>query len=651
MCIRDRIDVLEHEIDVVLTKAWTVEIIGEQVRGLAQSANLTSRLKAEKFVAVVRARMKTDPLTFTSFLTILRSSPSLGHLAVCLEEKICETYREPSPVAETVQSGPQSMLTSTPRSTPSKCPVSHESLPTLSQSAGTRWRHKPSKRPRARGSTGRTIPSGQAMPKLETRDETDEESGFLDEDSTTVERVDNVSDVLDDNENECEAMGSSNHHFGDSSTFPAPTEVANSGSDFKPFSEDTTGELETGTHAQEKSAEELEEESHNGEHGIQELHHNAVSQQQVVGGIQTTAEGWAEKAHFYIDQGAANEMYMVNKIEDLKENIAALQLLLDQRVETNAQKRHKMEEQIHIQEVDLENYQQMLGEKQRELDSLRAQRNEEVQAAEEKLQKEREEHKIEIEKVEEEVKSLQQQLGEKSTETKQLRLDYNELKRTTDEKIEELEQKLIAKTEEAAKLRDEYQQLEEKRRSEITQLESKYERKISELEELVQSQKEQARLKEENIKITLKNEYMEKEMQRLKDETELKLQIKDLKMELEQMHREEKARQHEQELKLRLEDQARQHKEDKAKLEQQIKIERTHSEIKIQEKQAQIDYKKELERLNSTSSTSSSEMSFSRSNTAGAEMDTITEEAAQLYIPHSDSEDSFYSCESELGSL
>ena len=118
----DLINVLQHEIDVVLSKAWSMEIIGEQVQSL-QSSSHSSRVKAQKFVHVIRDRIKTDPRTFDAFLTILRSTPSLGHLADGLEEKICQEHRIPSgsnSVADHDFGGVPNLqhpsMTSTPRS-------------------------------------------------------------------------------------------------------------------------------------------------------------------------------------------------------------------------------------------------------------------------------------------------------------------------------------------------------------------------------------------------------------------------------------------------------------------------------------------------------------------------------------------------------
>ena len=118
----DLINVLQHEIDVVLSKAWSMEIIGEQVQSL-QSSSHSSRVKAQKFVHVIRDRIKPDPRTFDAFLTILRSTPSLGHLADGLEEKICQEHRIPSgsnSVADHDFGGVPNLqhpsMTSTPRS-------------------------------------------------------------------------------------------------------------------------------------------------------------------------------------------------------------------------------------------------------------------------------------------------------------------------------------------------------------------------------------------------------------------------------------------------------------------------------------------------------------------------------------------------------
>lgn len=157
------------------------------------------------------------------------------------------------------------------------------------------------------------------------------------------------------------------------------------------------------------------------------------------------------------------------------------------------------------------------------------------------------------------------------------------------------------------------------------------------------------------------SDYKDKEIQRLKEENNLKLEITELKMQLAQketqvkeMEKEKQVRQCE----VKMEQQARQHEEEKAqlaskaeeekeKLKKEMELQHVQSEQKLQEVVA------ELQRLSSISSTSSNEMSLSRSNTglstyagsSGADKDdnnginTTTKGLVQLKISNSDKED------------
>ena len=396
--------------------------------------------------------------------------------------------------------------------------------------------------------------------------------------------------------------------------FPAEAE-----SDYKPFSNNTTGEPEVGAGQSEPNCElspgnaapRLIRPGH-------ETQHDPTSQQQVVGGVQsTTTEGWAAKATYFVNQGSKREVTNANEIEELKKTIASLK---------QKEGYYQVEQIVQDQKAELADCKKELAEKERELNLLQASLKAEVQAVEDKLQKERADHKRKIEKVEEEVKSLQCQLKEKTSEAENLRHEYDDLKKTTQATIRELKEKLIAKTKEATQLKDQYQRLEEKRKDEIAQLDKKYQQKISELKELVESQKEQARLKEQNLEMKLEKDYMGKEFQRLKDETDLKLKIKDLEMELaqkevklaqketqvEQMQKEEQARQHK-EVTAKMEKEKAKVEEEKAKVEQQMKLERSQSERRFQE---MVDsYEKQIQQLCFEPSTNSNEVSISRNNT------------------------------------
>ena len=328
----DLVDVIKHEIDVVLTKAWSLDIVGQQVRSLAQASQYTCRVKAEKFVAVIRARLKTDPQTFDMFLSILQSFPSLGHLAVCLNEKVCSEHR--SNLGGFSDSPP---MTSTPK---------HGTIPPSSVASGVD-NNSPSeyctrtpprargKKKKDRGSETHKTPQGtvlgQGMPKLALNETDNEESGYQDENSLAVDASPQLSDS--------ELIGgdlATNEiaHNGSRVSFEPPVEAE---LDYKPFSNSTHIEYEQQSR---QSENELPPRDASGIVS-QELRHNAATQQQVVSGsgMQTTAEGWAAKANYFINQGVARVSDMSNEIEELKKKIASLK----QQIDTNKDESSKVE--------------------------------------------------------------------------------------------------------------------------------------------------------------------------------------------------------------------------------------------------------------------------------------------------------------------
>ncbi len=657
----DLIDVLQHEIDEVLTTAWSVDIIGKQVRSLAAQSSLSCRVKAENFVAVIRDRLKTDPQTFDTFLKILKSTPSLKYLAEALDKKLCDQHR----ALTTDHLGGVPSMSSTPKSSTNS--QRRYGTPAASNNSGSEYhtRTPPRGQKKRRHSSSDTNgtrhgqSSGHGQPKLETRDDTDEESGFQEELNVTHQEAANIEQLNESEKVDGDTYADSNRP--DELSFKAPIEAQ---PDIKPFAKTTGVEPDV-------EAKSLPVEPDNDAAAVagvvgQGLQHDATSQQQIVSGhgIQATAEGWAEKANFYVNQGAAKEAEMATEIEELKMQIASMKQQADANKE-ESQRMEQMEKHIHGQKAELDDCKEKLVEKEEELKKLDEQRKADIEAATEELKKECDSHEQKIARVEEEVRSLQNQLLEKNAEADNLRhnvddlkKDYDELKKTTETQIQELNKQLMAKTKEATELKDQYQQLEESRKHEIEQIEQKYTREISELKELVESRKAEAHLKQENLEMKLEKEYQVKENQRLKEEHKLNIKIGELEMKLAkkemqiiQMQKEEQTRLCE-EATEKMEQQAKQHDEEKTKLkeemerkfEEQRSIERTQSEKRFQD---MVDnYEEKVRRMSSVSSTDSSEASLSmilRSNTGQSsnggkkdDMDTITEEAARLRISKSD---------------
>lgn len=72
------IDVLQHESNVIATKAWSKGLIGEE---LYHNSSITPREKVARVISAVSARMKVDKTAFDKFVEILKSDISLTYLA------------------------------------------------------------------------------------------------------------------------------------------------------------------------------------------------------------------------------------------------------------------------------------------------------------------------------------------------------------------------------------------------------------------------------------------------------------------------------------------------------------------------------------------------------------------------------------------
>ena len=222
------IDGLQHEIDEVLTKAWSADIIGKQVRSLAAQSSLSCRVKAEKFVTVIRDRLKIDPKTFDIFLEILKST-SFKYLAESLNERLCNQHRAPT----TDHFGGVSLqpsMSSTPKSSANSQP--HHRVPSASKPSNNGEYHTrtpPRGRKKRRNSSSDspvahgTQSSGYGQPKLDTRDDTDEESGFQEELNLTHQAAANTELLSESEKVDGDTYAASSRP--DELSFKAPIEV------------------------------------------------------------------------------------------------------------------------------------------------------------------------------------------------------------------------------------------------------------------------------------------------------------------------------------------------------------------------------------------------------------------------------------------
>ena len=90
----DLVQAISSEIDILINKAWSKDIIGQQQ--LSSSFDSTKSLyhKASALVSALVARMKFDNSAFGKFLDLLREVQSLGYLADRLENEVEKLSKE-----------------------------------------------------------------------------------------------------------------------------------------------------------------------------------------------------------------------------------------------------------------------------------------------------------------------------------------------------------------------------------------------------------------------------------------------------------------------------------------------------------------------------------------------------------------------------
>ena len=84
---------LMPEIDVVINKAWSKDLIGQQQLSVSMSSGYPAIQKARDFVSVIANRVKLQSNAFTDFQKLLRSVSSLSYLANKLDRELSATTR------------------------------------------------------------------------------------------------------------------------------------------------------------------------------------------------------------------------------------------------------------------------------------------------------------------------------------------------------------------------------------------------------------------------------------------------------------------------------------------------------------------------------------------------------------------------------
>ena len=608
----DLVGLLQYEIDVVLSNAYSTNLIGKQVKNTSK----TDTEKATLLLNVITERTKTDPGTFDNFLELLRSSSSLEHLAKCLEKKVrefhqCDVNGEQQTPSRGDSGSSQAADVSNDPSWTSVSTDEEESDGPDQQPNGNdqqyQTRRKRPKKSAPSSSKAATCRGAGGKSKLDA-DDTEYESGV----ATASEQV--PGDAMSDDESTVklhEAETFDGDGIPQAPMFPVNTPQSQSDGESL-----TVGDSVIPFAVQEQSADQTDPLiGECDQQPVSQSTHAQVSEQ-MLDGTSTLVHGtghaddseddWANRARYYVAIGASRETEKDKKIEELNQEKAKLEKELQEKEKKHAETIER-ETKEHQKQVDKLKVQ--LTEKENLLNTLQERRNTEIEVIERKFYQEKaqqeetlKEAKSEIENLKKQNSELEHSIAEKakavqtlSDEVEVQTQELEKLRETTRVKIVELEENLRAK-------HKEIEEFEAKKASEIGAIEEKFEEQISKLENELKSEKEAAKVREQLLESQSKVKFLEEEKKYIAEANELKLRIKAL----ETMLAEEKvnsANKESDHLKAQL---ALQKVQSEATLKKIVK----EKDKQIQEKDKQLtDCMKEIRRL-SLSSTSSSEASL-----------------------------------------
>lgn len=590
----DLVGLLQFEIDVVLSNAYSTNLIGRQVKNSAK----TDPEKATLLLNVITERMKTDPRTFDKFLDLLRSSSSLEHLATCLEEKVREFHQpdmdgEHQTPSRGDSGSSQAAATSKFNDPPSLSADDEDDDDHDQQPNGQQYQTR-KKRPK------KSVPSTHSQSKGATcggqsklEDTSEYESGV----ATASEQVPG------DDETTVE--------LGSAENFQVDGDVQPQAPGFPPQNQPDSEALSTVVDSvipfavQEQSmdqADPLIDECD--QQPVPQCAHAQVSEQTQddtstlvhgTGYTDDNEDDWANRARYYVAVGAARESEKDKEIEDLNQEKAKLESELKEKEKKHAEaiKRKNEEHQKQVTELKLQ-----LAAKENNLNTLQEKCTTEIKKIEDKFNQEKaqqeeelEEAKSEIESLKKQNSELEQNITEKAKAVEVQMQELEKLRESTQAKITELEANLKAKQEEIEKF-------EEKKKIEIGMIEEKFKEKISKLKYELECEKEAAKVREQLLESQSRVKWLEEEKKYIAEATKLKLRIEALGTRL-----------------------AKEESEHLKTQNKQLTLEKVQSEVmlkeKLQQKDKQIQEKdeqlvqcmNEIKRL-SLSSTSSSEASL-----------------------------------------
>ena len=607
------VGLLQYEIDVILSQAFSLNLIGKQTK----NSSKTDEEKATLLLNVITERVKTDPGTFDKFLDLLRGSVSLEHLAKCLEDKVREIH-QPNGDQQTPRRGDSgssqqaAQLTSNSPHTDDEADhegAGHCNQPNRDQPQYQTRRKRSKKSHNSKDSKAATC-KGQSKLPGETMDTDESDTEYESGVATASELV--PGDVLSGDESPIKLDAAES--FPDGDPHPqvqpqAPSFVLGMAND-QHNCESTAGESVPIPFAvQVQSADQIDLIGECDQQPVPHHTHVQTSEQAQYGastlvhGGTTSAEAnendWANKARYYVAVGAARETEKDKEIEELNQEKTKLEKELKDKERKHAET-IKRETEEHLKQVAELKHQ--LAEKENDLNTLQEKRTTEIEKTEKKFNQE-------IENLKKQNSELEQKIAEKtkavqtlSDEVKVKTQELEKLRMTTQEKIEELEASLTAK-------QKQIEEFEAKKAIEISAIEEKFNGQISKLEKELECEKKAAKVREKLLESESRVKFLEEEKKYIAEANDLKLKIKALETKL----AEEKAlsaNKESEHLKAQNEQLTLKHAQSEARLQKMEK--------QIQEKDEQlVQCMNELKRLSLSSSSSEASLNVTKNSISG----------------------------------
>ena len=82
------IEAISPEVDILISKCWSKEIIGKQQLNLSLEPNIDARHKAGALISALISRLSQDSTAFEKFISLLNEEPSLKYMADSLTREV-----------------------------------------------------------------------------------------------------------------------------------------------------------------------------------------------------------------------------------------------------------------------------------------------------------------------------------------------------------------------------------------------------------------------------------------------------------------------------------------------------------------------------------------------------------------------------------